>query len=96
MGRKNENNLVYIVDFGIGKYYKNSKGEHIPLNTKKSFIGTTRYAPISAHQGYELCCKDDLESLGYVLIYLAKGRLPWQNLDISDNNKTKRVGEVKM
>ncbi len=96
MGRKGENHQVYIVDFGISKFYKNSKGQHIMPNTKKSFIGTTRYAPISAHQGYELSCKDDLESLGYVLIYLRKGRLPWQDLNISENNKTKRVGEVKM
>ena len=47
MGRAEENNKVFIVDFGISKYYKDMKGRHIPFRTKKSFIGTTRYAPIS-------------------------------------------------
>ncbi len=46
-----------------------------PFKENKPFIGTTRYASISAHQGYELARKDDLESLGYVFIYLLKGTL---------------------
>ena len=39
----------------------------------KSFLGTTRYASIAAHLGYELGRKDDLESLMYILLYLIRG-----------------------
>ena len=39
----------------------------------KPFIGTTRYASIAAHKGYELGRKDDMESMIYVLIFFLKG-----------------------
>lgn len=35
----------------------------------KPFIGTSRYASVSAHKGFEVSRKDDLESLAYVLMY---------------------------
>jgi hypothetical protein len=43
----------------------------------KPFIGTTRYASIAAHKGYELGRKDDIESLIYVLLFFLRGILPW-------------------
>ena len=64
-------NNLYLVDFGIGKFYK-INNEHIKPKSGKAFIGTTRYASIAAHEGHEVGRKDDLESLMYVLIYLYK------------------------
>ncbi|KAM3144750.1 hypothetical protein pb186bvf_003059 [Paramecium bursaria] len=88
---------IYLVDFGISKVYKDQKGQHIPFRENKPFIGTTRYASIAAHKGHELGRVDDLESLGYMLIFLYKGQLPWQNLqNVSDKDKTKIVGRMKM
>lgn len=43
------------------------------FSDRKSFIGTTRYAAIAAHKGYELSRKDDLESFFYVLMYFLRG-----------------------
>ncbi|CAD8136875.1 unnamed protein product [Paramecium octaurelia] len=96
MGRGVETNIVYLVDFGISKKYK-VNGQHIPFQEQKPFMGTTRYASIPAHKGYELSRRDDLESLGYVFIYLLKGNLPWQNItSSSDKEKTRLVGKLKM
>lgn len=73
MGRENETHMVYIIDFGISKTYRDSTGKHIVFRENKPFIGTTRYASIAAHLGHELGRKDDLESLAYVMIFLLKG-----------------------
>ena len=96
MGQKDvDPERVYIVDFGISKFYRDSKNRHIPYKENKPFIGTTRYASINAHIGIELTRKDDLESIGYILVYLYKGILPWQNLNVSENERTKIVGKIK-
>ncbi|CAD8045530.1 unnamed protein product [Paramecium primaurelia] len=95
MGKQNSS-IVYLVDFGVSKLILD-KGKHISFKDRKSFIGTTRYASIAAHKGFEISRKDDLESMMYVIIYLILGKLPWQNLqNIGDKDRTIAVGEVKM
>ena len=70
---------VYCIDFGLSKkYIKNKK--HVLFSKDKKFCGTVRYASIAAHKGYEQSRKDDLEALGYMLIYLYYKKLPWQGI----------------
>ena len=44
-----DTHIVYLIDFGLAKYFKDSNGQHIPLSDKKGIIGTARYASIAAH-----------------------------------------------
>ena len=69
---------VYCIDFGLArKYLINDK--HVKFEKLPIFKGNYRYASYTASDKYTQSRKDDLISIGYLLVYLWKGSLPWSN-----------------
>jgi serine/threonine protein kinase len=69
---------IFLADASLAKKFHDGT-KHVPFSTgRKKFRGSARYASLRALLKYEQSRRDDLESLGYMLVYLAKGKLPWQ------------------
>jgi len=78
LGLNSLNKQIYIIDFGFCKSYLNN-GQHIKFGRIHNLIGSNNYASINSHKLCELSRRDDLESLGYMLMYFYAGDLKWNN-----------------
>ena len=97
MGLNKQNADLFLLDFGLAKKYRSSKTlEQYPYIKKKKLTGTARYASIHALEEMEQSRRDDLESVGYVLMYFLRGNLPWQGLKIkSKEDRYKKILDKK-
>jgi len=71
-------NEIYLIDFGFCKsYLENNK--HISIKPTHNIIGSLNYASIMSHNRVDLSRRDDLESLGFMLLYFLIDNLPWNS-----------------
>lgn len=89
MGLGKKGNLVYIIDFGLAKKYRDSKThQHIPYRENKNLTGTARYASINTHLGIGMY--NDFCNLSPHIYYLHGTfsfycALQWLNIDFCYN-----------
>lgn len=98
MGLGQDSYIVNLIDYGLAKKYRDSRSQqHIPYRENRNLTGTARYASLNAHLGIEQSRRDDLEAIGFCLLYFYLGKLPWQNLQA--NNRGERyakIAEIKL
>ena len=95
LGRKSH--VIHLIDFGLSKrYIEQGNNKHIKYKEGKSLTGTARYVSVFTHLGIEQSRRDDLESLGYMLVFLANGSLPWVGIPGKNKaEKYKLIGQCK-
>jgi len=96
IGSKNNSKLLYIIDYGLARLYRDPKTYmHIPPRDNKRFLGTARYASLYTHLGIEQSRRDDMESLGYIFVYLLKSKLPWQGVKVENSHQRHNIIKEK-
>ncbi|GAB2269372.1 Casein kinase 1-like protein hd16 [Dionaea muscipula] len=86
---------LFLVDLGLATKWRDVGGSHVEYDQRPDvFRGTVRYASVHAHLGRTGSRRDDLESLAYTLVFLLRGRLPWQGYQ--GENKGFLVSKKKM
>ena len=90
---KSNNSIIFLNDFGRASSYLNSRtNQFLPQGTSFSFkAGTALFGPLKAMSNQTCGPTDDLESLGYTLIHMIKGCLPWYNKSVSTARELKHV-----
>ncbi|XP_017010005.2 casein kinase I [Drosophila takahashii] len=96
MGLGRYRTQVFMIDFGLAKKYYSLRAKmHIGYAEDRDLVGTARYASVRAHYA-EQGRRDDLESVGYLLLYFQRGRLPWQGIRAqSQAQKYEKIAECK-
>ena len=90
-------NTIYLIDFGLAKKYMSTRtGKHAKFTINKKWSGTSRFASANSLRGVAQSRRDDLESLCYLLLFLMKGSLPWDNVyGINENEEILLIYKIK-
>ena len=81
---------IYIIDFGLAKLYMKN-GQHIKFREKKHTKGNRVFISINIHSKIQTSRRDDIESLGYNMIFFMKGKLPWTHIKQSHDILEKKL-----
>lgn len=97
MGLGKNAHKLYLIDFGLADRYQSPDTKlHIPYCEGQVLKGTARYVSLNVHRGIVQSRRDDVESVGYVMMYLLRGSLPWQGMFMQNKREWyARIAEKK-
>ena len=97
MGLREDSRNLFLVDFGLTRSVIDSKtGKHIEFKGGKNLVGTCRYVSVNSHLGHELSRRDDLITVGYIMIEMLKGSLPWEGKHSGKPSaRYRKIGDFK-
>jgi serine/threonine protein kinase len=83
IGTKDRTNLkssrIVLIDFGLAKPFRDGSGKHLECKDIREFKGNFLFSSHNAFRYENLSRRDDLISLGNLLVYLLLGDTPWSN-----------------
>lgn len=85
------------LDFGLAEIFKDDKRRHIPEGIEEAYgSGTPRYMSAYAHSHNTQSRRDDLESIGFMLMSFLKGNLPWDRVSFTKPAKLNPMAQMKV
>ncbi|KAF8834222.1 kinase-like protein [Paxillus ammoniavirescens] len=82
-----QTNELCLFDFSLTQLYRDPRTySHVPFLSGRPLSTILPFASLNHHSGNQPSRRDDLESLAYLLIYLARGSLPWIDTNVTSNN----------
>lgn len=84
--------IIHLIDFGLSTSYLDDFKNHIPFSKKSKISGTLYYLTVFGHIGIEASRRDDLISLGFMLVHLFNGKLPWA--EITEEDKDEKIAAI--
>ncbi|KAH8755068.1 casein kinase I isoform delta [Diaporthe sp. PMI_573] len=96
MGSGRNGNMVYTIDFGLAQKFTPELAEDNTEPKLRLLGGTVNYASLRNHRKLQQSWGDDMESLGYMLVYFARGSLPWEGLKAGTTEElNEKIGRMK-
>ena len=79
---------LVIIDFGMSRLFVDSQQttKHLPDKLSDSLFGTPKYASYNVHIGHKYSRRDDLVSIGYLIMTVFDILLPWSALPVIQND----------
>jgi serine/threonine protein kinase len=73
-----DNQKIVLIDFGLSSLFYNEEQDIVRQNKKtEHLIGSCKFASYNLHLGNSVACRDDLISVGYVMMVMFGIELPW-------------------